>query len=136
MFWPFTKTKRKVAASAEIASGLVAVQLALGGTDIITVFKAKDYFALGYVLGAYDGACQATGIPHDSEAELRVFAIGYQSLAESQAQEILEWSFSAQQNELFHNGAGFGGQQVIEFLRDKKNPLGLAKHLNSQAYVT
>lgn len=136
MFGLFNKTKRKIEGAAEIASRVVAMQLALGGADLPTIFKAKDNFALGYVFGAHGGACQATGISHDTPEGFQVLAIGYQTLAGASAQGIIDWSLSMQRDPQFSQGAQLGGQQVIELLRDKKNPVGLAKHLHTQSYAT
>lgn len=136
MFDLFKKKKRNIESAAEIASGIVTVQLALGGADLITIFNAKDNFALGYVFGAHSAACQAMGIPHSSPEGLRVLATGYQALAGSTAEGIVDWSLSMQRDQQFNQGSQLGGQQVIELLRDKKNPVGLAKHLHAQPYTT
>lgn len=132
----FGKRKRKVAAAVEIASGVVAVQQALGGAELPTIFSAKDHVALGYVFGAHSAACQVTGIECSSPEGFDVLATGFQSLAGKAGGQILEWCLSMQRDPEFRRGSEMGGQEIFALLKQQKHPTGLAKHLQAQSYAT
>jgi len=130
MFGLFKKKKRKELSAAEVASGVVTVQLALGGTDLPAISAAVDRIALGYIFGAHDAACQSMGIQSNSSAGFKVLSIGFQLLAGTAGSRILEQCLSMQTNTEFHQGMELGGREVFALLRENKNPTGLAKHLH------
>jgi len=118
--------KTKVAKVAEVASNLLLVQLTLGGADARRLMS--DHFALGYVFGFHDGLLHAWEIDNQTEGFV-IMALSYQKLLgdHSAGEQVLRKSLDLQRDPVFMKGMFAGGQEAVEYLRDKKPPMGLAE---------
>jgi len=129
MFNIFKRKPSKEATAANMASQVLSIQLALGGSDLPAISAAHDRVALGYVFGFHDALCQAMKIPGSSFQGFAVLKASFSQLAGTAGQRILDECIALQSDPEFLKGMKVGGAEAYLLLREKKPALGLSIHL-------
>ena len=111
----------------DVIPSVLQVQLTLGGGSAETVFA--DNWALGYIFGFHDGVMQAMEV--EQAESMAIMAISYIKLFDNHdsGAKLFRQSMDLQRNQIFMKGVFAGGQEAVEYLRDRKPPLGLSGHL-------
>lgn len=124
------KTDTKTTVAVNVASGILGMQFAMGNTDLITIYEQKDFFAIGYVFGAFGGASRANGFSLESPEFMDVSVQGFVGfVGSSKASEIFEWMSTLHEHDEYNRGCHFGDKQLSDFIKDQTPPLGLAAYL-------
>lgn len=112
---------------AEMVSNVLLVQLTVGGVDAGRLIS--DPFALGYLFGFHDGFLQALEVDNQTEGFV-IMARSYHRLLgdHSTGEQVLRKSLDLQRDPAFMKGMFAGGQEAVEYLRDKQPPWGLAEY--------
>ena len=128
VFGLFKKKPDTTKVAIDVASNMLQVQLTLGGGSVQQIMS--DTFSLGYMFGFHDSVFQAMEIDNQVEG-FAAMTISYIKLLgdQSTATQVLRNSLDLQRDQTFMKGMFAGGQEAVEYIRDKKPPMGLASHL-------
>jgi hypothetical protein len=128
-----TSPSERVRAAVNLVSNLLMFQLNGGKIDLSLLSAADDYFALGYVFGFNDCACQLFGIKRNDTEGFAMMALSYAQLAGEEGPKIARKSMDLSQTDTaFMDGARLGGTELIAFTRSKTAPLALLRHLQKE----
>ena len=118
----------QVDAAIHIASEALSMQIALGGATLARI--EGDRFALGYLYGFHDGITQALGL-NQNEEMLTVMTVSYARLFDDQeaGPKLVGTALKLMRDQKFMAGMATGGQEALDFVRNKKGAWGLAGHL-------
>lgn len=130
VFGLFKKKPDKTKVAIEVASNVLQIQLTLAGATPQRLMT--DNFALGYMFGFHDGILQALKVDNQTEG-FATMAISYHKLLgdQSTGAQVLRRSLDLQRDQTFMKGMFAGGQEAVEYIRDKKPPMGLASYLQA-----
>lgn len=128
VFGLFKKKPDITTVAIDVASNVLQVQLTLA--DANSKKLLSDNFALGYIFGFHDSVFQAMEI-NNQAAGFAAMTISYIKLLgdQSTGTQFLRNSLDLQRNQTFMKGMFAGGNEAIEYIRNKKPPMGLASHL-------
>lgn len=110
---------------------LLQVQTSLARSGVNFSKRIDDLYSRGYVFGACEGRLQISRIT-DTDSMTKVLGMIYISLhgKNSDGAFVMVMNSMVNQNDpQFSAGRALGGQEMIEFFRDEKPPLGLADYL-------
>ena len=128
VFGLFKKKPDTTKVAIDVASSALQVQLTLGGGNAQQLML--DNFALGYMFGFHDSVFQAMEIDNQV-AGFAAMTISYIKLLgdQSTGTQVLRNSLDLQRDQTFMKGMFAGGQEAVEYIRDKKPPMALFFHL-------
>lgn len=117
-------------AAITAVSGLVSVQLSLGGIkDAVSAIK-DDEWALGYIFGFHDSYLHSLGL-RDKVEEMTVLVGSYRSLFGDSGDLLVRQSADLRAGVSYAKGRFAGSQDAEQYQSIEKPPLGLALHLRS-----
>ncbi len=107
-------------------------QLTSGGIESANLISS-DIWALGYVYGFHECWVQALKVT-DFDQSRMIMGESYRMLFGSveTVEKLWQQSMDLQDNEAFRQGMLAAAQDVEDFRREKKPPLGLARHLSAK----
>lgn len=128
MFGFLKKKPDQTAVASEVTSNVLQIQLALAQATPQGLIA--DNFALGYMFGFHDSLFQALGVDNDASGFATMVA-SYHRLCgnPSTGVRVLRRSLDLQSDHAFMKGMFSGGKEAVEWLNEKKIPMGLASHL-------
>lgn len=130
----FIRKKRAVDDAAfKVAYGLLIPQIILGYADDDHEFKNRvtDKYIRGYIFGLCDAIMQSAGVSGNDYGKIDALLteVHIQLFGETNGRKSVGQSFRDQADPTFSEGRIRGGQELVEFLRDDKPPMGLARYL-------
>lgn len=131
MFGFFKKKTQKSTAAVEAAVGLLQVQISLGDAEDNDEFRERlfDLYSRGYIFGLCDALLQSAAVKDDVEAMALLTVVHVKLFGEKHGATIVGQSFRDQEDPTFGKGRMRGGQELVEFFRNKIPPMGLAGYL-------
>ncbi len=130
MFGFFKKKKGKSDAAIETAVALLQVQISLGDAEDNHEFNERiaDKYSRGYIFGLCDALLQSAGI-NEIKGMALLTIIHIKLFGEENGANIVGQSFRDQGDSLFGKGLMRGGQELVEFSKNKTPTMGLSSYL-------
>jgi len=133
MFEFFKKKKGPFDAAIKLATELLQIQVSLWGAQNNHEFKRRlmDLYSRGYILGLCDAVSQSAGVKDDGERMALLTTVHDILFGEERGTAIAEQSLRDLEEPTFVKGRMRGGQELVEFARNKTPPLGLTAYLQT-----
>lgn len=131
MFSFFKKKKKKSDAVVEIAMNLLQIQTALADAEDNHDFNERlvDKYSRGYIFGLCDAILQSADINDEAEIVKLLTTVHVKLFGEINGENLVRKSIQEQEDPTFAKGRMKGGQDLVEFFRNKTSPIGLAGYL-------
>jgi hypothetical protein len=117
-------------AAVESASVLVGIQLDATETDLVKLYSADDFYALGYVFGFQDAVSKrfVGSDPMIVFVDTFLRLCGKQNVGKIAARCLSDLPSHPE----FRKGMSLGSREAFAFIDSKTQPFGLAGHLGGQ----
>jgi hypothetical protein len=131
MFGLINKKKRRINAAIEGAELLLHIQITLGDGEGNDEFNARlnRLYSRGYIFGLCDAELQAAGVEVEEGGLGLLATVHLRLFGNEKGVKIFAQSLRDEEDPTFRKGVMRGGNELVEFLRNKTPPMGLAGYL-------